>query len=408
MPPFTQQPKIPEVIPELPHEGMDSQTKNVILFAVIFSVLAAGVLMFVFLKPHKSSDQTSQESAVNVGTSTPNIPSVESLPSSDTTEQKSPSFSFFNISSLFKPRQTPNMFGDSGSATNNTPSTGTNATKKSGGVYQHPDTTISASTASTEEQKQQEKLLKELEGVYGETSATQEYLAMMQLGLQSSPLRGKIWISSVRRSSNANDEYITLTSNKSLPEGTLLTEMTLKSLSSGQAVQIGKGVGFPVTNSLNAMEEIRVSPEQKVFVISGRSPLGYSFKNNKCAGYFEQFQNFTPALPLQCPLLKDEPLPRAPNQLSDTCLDRVNRFPRCQISTEQTKSVVTDQENDCIQFIQDRTGYSNCVLLHRNDTDFQGKEWRIYLNWNQPIWKSRREIIWLLDQNGLFISQYSY
>lgn len=267
-----------------------------------------------------------------------------------------------------------------------------------------PSTPVSPAT--NEERRNQTQNPRE--GVYGETQTTEEQLKNIQMSGQSSPLRGAIWISFVSRSTNPSQEYLVLSTNNALPKETSSTGLTLKSISSGQTVQVGKGVYLPVTNNQNFEEEIRVQPGETIVVATARSPLGYSFLLNKCIGYFDQFQNFTPSLPQSCPLLEDEPLPQVPNQLSDKCLDYIEQFPRCQILTGNLAPTVDDQTNDCRVFVIDHTGYQNCVTLHKNDSDFYGSSWRTYLNRTAPLWKQKREIIWLLDQDGRFVSQYSY
>lgn len=401
MPPFTSptQNPIPEPAALPQNEGIDSQTKNVILFAVIFSILAASVVGFIFLKPESKGGSATSSATSTAATTT----SAEAKPVEDAKYQ----FSIFNF---FKPRESSySMFptapvSEQKTSTQSTPTGGTSPTQTTQTKTQTPAELDKTTNVPTDE----------LVGIYQEPSSAQDQLELQFYAndLPSSPLRGKLWISSVRRSTDVKAEYIVLSTNKDLPPSTNLTGMTIKSVVSGQIVQLPEGVNVPIPNQVNSTDAIRINPNQKIIVSTGQSPLGYSFRINICTGYFEQFQNFNPGLPMSCPLLREATRPAPPNHLQDACIDYVERFPRCTIITalpKATTDVLNDeQEFRCLNFIQENTGYQKCVSENLQSANFYGTEWRVYLNRTESIWKSRREIIWLLDQQGNFISQYSY
>lgn len=403
MPPFSQKPSSPQFGPPKPlgprfdfpqQNGMDQQTKNTIMFAVIFSVFAAAILLFIFLKPEKKP----QGNEAVVATST-------SAEATSTEAGASWGSSFFKLFSFSLPKQTPRT---SITPVLSKPST---TTQNSGGANttNSPSNTNPVAATTTDNVP-----TKQLIGVYSELSSAQAQLDLQfyQMDLPSSPVRGKIWISSVHRSTDSQKEYLILSTSKDLPTGTDITGMTIKSVVTGAIVQIGKGVGLPLLNVVNSPTNVYIASGQKIYINTGSSPLGYSFKTNLCAGYFEQFQNFTPALTQSCPLLKTESRPAPPNQLQDACLDYIDRVPKCTIITALPKSTAEalnqEQQYRCLTFIQNKTGYQNCFSIHRNDASFSGTEWRLFLSRTQPLWKSKREVIWLLDQQGNFVSQYSY
>ena len=370
---------------------MDSQTKNIVLFGIIFSVLAVSILGFIFLSSSNAPSSTVDQ--------TPFSTTTETL---DATEKKPRGLSFFDFSKF------SSFFGGPASNTtmfNIAPNTNSNTT-----TNKPTSNTINSSEQPEEpEPNQTEVPYDKLVGIYGEydSAESQVSLEFFANDLPSSPLRGKIWISRVTRSTDVNREYLTISTNKNLPPQTRLTGMTIKSVVSGKTVQIGEGVELPLVNSINDPRDIYINPEMKVIVTSGSSPTGYSFRLNLCTGYFEQFQNFTPVLPKQCPALKNAPLPAPPNQLSDKCIDDIQKFPRCEVLTEWP-AIINDQHYDCLNFVDTYIGYQNCVDLNKNFSFFWNNEWRTYLNWSTPLWRTKREIIWLLDQEGRFISQYSY
>ncbi|TSC66896.1 MAG: hypothetical protein CEO19_442 [Parcubacteria group bacterium Gr01-1014_73] len=223
-----------------------------------------------------------------------------------------------------------------------------------------------------------------------------------------SPLKGKIYLSRPNNynfgTSAANYEYITLRADNNIKEKIHLTDLTLKSATSGVKVEIGQGVYLYFSGMINSAQDIFLGPGETAYIITGRSPLGVSFRVNKCLGYLAKNQNFNPYLYSNCPTVRNEPLPKAPNQLNDKCLDYIERFPAC--TTFTTGKLELSPE--CNNFLIEKTTYSYCVQTHKNDKDFYQPDWRIYLSRDETLWKSKRETIELLDQNGKLIDSVSY
>ncbi|MEK7505565.1 MAG: hypothetical protein AAB597_01575 [Patescibacteria group bacterium] len=194
----------------------------------------------------------------------------------------------------------------------------------------------------------------------------------------------------------ADNEYLRIRISPRAPKNILLTGFELRSTASGRGAAIPEGVPLPFTNQVNEKDPIFVNPSDTIYVNSGRSPVGYSFRVNKCSGYFEQFQNFQPSISLQCPRIEDEELPKPPNALSDQCLSYVRGLGTCSVPT----SPDTDRlPQECINFVTERSGYNKCVEKYKNDKDFYKPEWRVFLNYSDPLWRNQREVIKLLDLN---------
>jgi hypothetical protein len=200
-------------------------------------------------------------------------------------------------------------------------------------------------------------------------------------------------------------EYLTLTATETNKNKILLTGMLLKSRMTGKQADIRQGVTTYYANNVNREEPIFLKPGQTAYIISGRSPLGYSFMINKCIGYFSQKQDFIVSLSSNnCPKILDYPLPGRPNAFNDKCLDFLNTVPRCQSEIKYP----ADLQPECRTFVAERMGYSRCVADFGNDPNFLSGQWRVYLNRTESLWKTRREIIDLLDQNGNILSTYTY
>jgi hypothetical protein len=169
----------------------------------------------------------------------------------------------------------------------------------------------------------------------------------------------------------------------------------------GLDIKIGQGAYLPYSAQVNLQQDIFLNKGEKAVIIVGESPIGTSFRLNKCTGYFSQFQAFYPDLPKECPR------PSAENSaagLDDQCLDYLDRLPTCQMQI----SVPPGLSQSCQNYINENINYSKCVELHKNDSDFYKPEWRVYLGRKDRLWSMERETIILKDQNGKTIDWGSY
>jgi len=202
----------------------------------------------------------------------------------------------------------------------------------------------------------------------------------------------------------ADKEYITLTANRKNTGPINITGWTLKSGATFKSATIGRGVAFP--NSKRAVpdfeEPIFLEPNARAIIITGKSPKGISFRLNKCTGYFEQFKDYSPPLPKKCPRARDEGIPPS---FTDECITYIERLRTCEVHIEAFPLGVNA---DCQGFINEKVHYSGCIALHRDDTDFFGTEWRVFLGRGQELWKNKLETIQLLDENGKIVDTVSY
>lgn len=203
-----------------------------------------------------------------------------------------------------------------------------------------------------------------------------------------------------------NDEYLTLYANNRNNEKISITGWTLESVISGKKIKIGKGVKVYTSGIINSEQNINVMPGETVIITTGISPIGVSFKLNKCAGYFEQFQDFSPSLSKRCPYPDDEYDNFAVISANDfTCEDVIDDVRRCEMSLNALPIGTT---NECSNFIAQNINYTGCVKNHKNDLDFIEKEWRVFLGRNEKLWRKKREIIRLLDNKGKVVDTYTY
>lgn len=208
------------------------------------------------------------------------------------------------------------------------------------------------------------------------------------------PKPDELYIQNIKTNSNVNKEIITIAAPKSNHSPYNLTGLILRSTESGRSITIGSAATLPQL-SYAPKDNIFLYPGERAYIITGHSPKAYSFRVNKCTGYFEQYVDFEPYLPIKCPYLRNEDLPKKPNQFPDNCLDYIDSIPRC---TEiQFKDLPISLSSQCRDFIAEKTTYQSCVSIHKYDDDFYSDEWRIYLERDQILWKNQRENIEIFD-----------
>ena len=203
--------------------------------------------------------------------------------------------------------------------------------------------------------------------------------------------------------SDSKNEYVEISAPADNERPVNITGWRLKN-KNGLEVKIGQGAKFIFASpniGSQPQEDILLNPGDRAYVVTGRSPVGTSFRASLCTGYFAQFNDFEPSLPRNCPAPKEENLPR---NLSDNCLDFIDNLPRC----ETPSPIPFDLPESCQAYLNEKINYKTCSELHKNDPDYYGDEWRIYLQRDEELWKQSRETITLLNNNGQVIDSISY
>jgi hypothetical protein len=207
-------------------------------------------------------------------------------------------------------------------------------------------------------------------------------------------------------SADPKNEYIEISISQDAGMPVDLSEWTLSSDASGSSTRIPKGTEVPTSGIINAAQDIILPPGTRAIIVSGQSPIGASFRENKCIGYFSTFQNFYPPLPQTCPAPSTELASfYGAGYIRDAaCIDYVNKLSRCQVALSPPVSA----SGVCQNFLVKYLNYNGCVDAHKNDADFKGDTWRIYLGRTSSMWRTRNEIVKLLDVNGKTVDAFSY
>ncbi len=201
-------------------------------------------------------------------------------------------------------------------------------------------------------------------------------------------------------------EYVSIRVSGSLQSSITITGWTLQSSTNSLKVTIGSAAQIPALGDVNTNAPITLGSNSTVYVTTGFSPNGASFRTNECTGYFEQFQDFSPTLPMECPRPRDEmflfPEKTAGNA---ECENFINSLRQCTLTVTEIPGKIG---SSCQDFILNNLSYNGCILKHKNDPNFYRDEWRVFLNRNQELWSNSHDRILLLDENGKLVSAVSY
>ncbi|XKT75320.1 MAG: hypothetical protein ACJKSS_00825 [Patescibacteria group bacterium UBA2103] len=227
--------------------------------------------------------------------------------------------------------------------------------------------------------------------------------------LERSEYRGIVSFSrstSGARKVDAKNENLRISVSKRAESPVNVSGWKVVSAITGKNAVIPLGTELPLSGIISEQELLELNPGDDAYIITGRSPIGASFRINSCLGYFGQYQSFTPTLKNSCPLPEDElkEFSGIDFYRDTTCENFVEDIPRCSIAT----SIPAYVSDSCRAFVESSLNYNGCVRLHQNDEDFFDDEWRIYLGRSSELWKESREVIRLYDASGKLVDQISY
>jgi len=142
-----------------------------------------------------------------------------------------------------------------------------------------------------------------------------------------------------------------------------------------------------------------------------------SFKENICSGYLQDMPeyNFTPSLNRNCPQPRNE---IGLENLDAECRRFVENISTCHTPTfnprdndgEPCSTCVDGKRlsNSCYAYIKDHFNYGSCIAYHRQDENFFGRTWRVFLNKGWEMWAKEYETIKIFDKLGRLVNTYTY
>lgn len=214
---------------------------------------------------------------------------------------------------------------------------------------------------------------------------------------QLSPYFGKVRIGSVSPGSQFSYGRLSINANLGKEESVNVT---------GWFLQANRGSQF-LPRAINVYDPTGLTPESDVFLrrsetlvlYTTQSAIGKNLRLNKCIGYLENTNKFTPSLPRNCPSVGFSEI----SSFTGKCQDYIRTLGSCRLPAPNPDVPETDYA--CRSYI-DTINYRGCYERHRGDGDFLSREWRVWTG--SRFLDERHDRVLLLDKQGLLVDIYSY
>lgn len=223
----------------------------------------------------------------------------------------------------------------------------------------------------------------------------------------ASPYAGKVSIQeSSATESDVAQEYIQLTASENNTQPVAVTNWTLQSAVSGARALVPQASPFFVLGVVNPVQSVYLEPGASVFITTGASPVGTSFRENICSGYLTELHTFTPELSNECPT-PPEMLPMNADTLrtyGSSCFDYLGKLTQCHFPT----TLPGDLSSACRSFISNTMSYNGCISASRDRVPFALPTFRTYLGLRSELWSNSHDVIRLLDAEGRTVDVLTY
>ena len=219
----------------------------------------------------------------------------------------------------------------------------------------------------------------------------------------SDSVKNTVAISGFRRSYGDQPARITLRSKLEKGGAVVITDWQIKG--NNGRVFIPEAVKFYRINGTNDQGAIVLQPGDYVNVyIGGMSPIGKNFRLNKCTGYLNEDYDFQYSIPNECPRPEKDNY----KHLSGECQNYIQSLSRCELpDPDSVNSFRGEGGNLCREFINDYFTINNCYKTYKDDPDFLGHEWRVWIN-RSRVFDSQHDWLRLINNNGEIVDEYTY
>ncbi|PIR47023.1 MAG: hypothetical protein COV07_01105 [Candidatus Vogelbacteria bacterium CG10_big_fil_rev_8_21_14_0_10_45_14] len=174
--------------------------------------------------------------------------------------------------------------------------------------------------------------------------------------------------------------------------------------SRGMVATIPKATRSFMQGVINSTEDVIVERREEVIVSDTTSPVGVSFKVDRCSGFLEEFQDFNPPLSLSCPSPVELVRARGANPPDASCASYVENLPSCQIGLNSGYSSLSQS---CRGYVADTISQQSCVEKFGGRFDFFVPEWRVYLG-SPGFFNPASDTIYIFDQDGALVGTSSW
>ncbi len=251
-------------------------------------------------------------------------------------------------------------------------------------------------SANTDPQSQLTDLQNQYSDLQTQIQATQS------LGVLS-PYRGHVSLKAGTAAESSN-EYVEIEGISSSVVS--LQGWSIVSLLSGARLFLPQAADPYVLGGVNILIPPSVERGSTVLVYSGRSPVGVSFRENRCSGYLEQLQSFEPSLSSSCPDASEVLPLNAENirRYGSNCIDYSRTISDCTFPSTLPSTLTPI----CRSFLTNTFSYNGCVGAYRGTLGFDSDEWRLYLSGTGELWSNSHDVLRLLDAQGKTVDSITY
>ncbi len=248
--------------------------------------------------------------------------------------------------------------------------------------------------------------------IYRDLDRLENEIRTLKLWSPESPYKDKVQLSTGNVYDEDPDrEYLLLSVNGSGTSSITISNWYIRSYVTDEVALIPNGDRILPKWRNPEDNPIVLSPGETAYLVTGESPIDGSFKENMCSGYLREHEDFYPSLSTSCPSPREEFDRFATNiELdNDKCYAYIESLQSC-IEPDESTYTRSKVGSSCRAFIEDTFSYPNCVRLHRYDPYFSRTShyWHIYLDERNELWRPKREIIQLMDENDRVVDVIEY
>ena len=248
---------------------------------------------------------------------------------------------------------------------------------------------------------------------YRELDSLTDDLRTIILWEDRSPLEGQVRLSRGNVFTEDYDrEYLVLRASGSNKDSVDISGWLIESYVTDEGGTIPFGTRLYQKGRVNATAPILLEPGETAYVITGESPVGISFHENRCTGYLSEFQDFSPSLTRSCPRARDlfEELFFTNDNLyfDDACYDYMRSVSTCEIVDIDDLLRDDDITEGCKLFVEQELNYNSCFDRNVHTPYFDDGQWYIYIGRTGELWKRDRDILRLFDRSGRTVDVLEY
>ncbi|MFA6364958.1 MAG: hypothetical protein WCW78_01010 [Candidatus Paceibacterota bacterium] len=221
-----------------------------------------------------------------------------------------------------------------------------------------------------------------------------------------SPYYKKVRISSVRPPSGFQelDSSFVIEAESNNAESISVTGWRVRGNRKGSEVVIPQAIADINPPYGFQKGDIKLGSGQSVTMYSWRKDSGVpNIRLNKCTGFLNDLYAFSPSLPNECPRVESARMAVFTGQ----CQNFLRSLSSCRIPTANEINQFTGPLDGECRTIIDQQNYGSCYRVHRNETDFFSREWRVWLN-EFMFFDTLHDRLILLDKEGRVVNEYIY